>query len=925
MRRQLGAVVTALAFAALLPAQALAITELDVAARKENGVAVTQAGAHPYSLEIRLSSGGSLRSARIGLAPGLLINPTQTTECSAAAFHTPRTSPYEASDSGESCPSSSQVGTIAVDAGGTVRHFGVFALATAAGILTQVGAAPFGVPLVFTGRLRDSDSGFDLELGEVPESLDLLSFEMTIWGTPWRGGGEGESHDSLRGNCLNEQTGGSWGECRVFGAGPAASQVVKSYLTLPTTPCGSPPAFTVAATSWSGATGHAAATIAPLVNCKKALTVPKVQLMTEAAAARTGLAFNLEVNDGGGILNPDGIARPPVKTAVVTLPEGLTINPSLGAGLGVCGEDEWARETATSEPGTGCPGDSKIGNVVLDGVLGLPEQLKGSLYLARPFANPFGKLIAVYMLARLPDRGLIVKSQGRIEPDPGTGRLVATFDQLPRLLYNHFALTLREGQRSALLSPPACGTYGAGLDVASWAEPTLFTHTSSYFLITRGDGPAPCPSGGAPPFSTELLAGSMTATAGAFAPFYVRMSRSDAEQEITSYSATLPPGLLGRIAGVATCSDEAIAAAARRPAAEELAEPSCPAASSIGHTLVGFGTGSTLAWAPGGLYLAGPYHGAPLSVAAIDAAMIGPFDLGVVVVRQAVEIDRRSAQVSFDAADSDPIPHLLDGIPLHLRDIHVYVDRPNFMLNPTSCDPMQVESRLGGAGSNPFDPADDTTSTSIQRYQVIGCTALGFRPRLSLRLLGSARHGGHPSLRAVYRPRRGANLRAVAVNLPPSVFLAQEHIDEVCSRVDFRAGSCPAGSVYGRARAITPLLEEPLAGPVYLRSSTSAVPDLVADLHGRGIEIEVPGRIDSSRGGIRASFELLPDAPVTSFTMTLFGGKRGLIANAGNPCRGKRRVSARFIAQSNLTAIAHPRLKANCRKARRSRKQGGRR
>ena len=922
MRRRIEAVVGAVLVlvAVLLPASVASadfgFAEFSVLAEEAGGGPLTQAGAHPEALHIDLGlnttgeeSDGDLRNLGLSLPTGLLVNPTQVSECSEAAFHTPRSSPYEASASGESCPNASQVGVVAVRVGGSVRYFGLFSLVPAPGDVAAIGASPFGVPLVFSLRLRESDYGLDLDLGDVPQSFDLQSLSLTIWGVPWS-----ETRDTERGNCLNEQTGGSWwNKCFALGPSQASETQTKSYLTLPTVSCGVPPAFVATATSWAGASEEATTTIPPLENCNKPLAKVKVQLMTEAAAARTGMAFNVEVNDGGGILNPAGIARPPIKTAVASLPEGLTINPSLGAGLGTCGEAEWARETATSEPGAGCPNASKIGDVVLDGTLGLPEQLKGSVYLARPFANPSGKLIALYMLARLPGRGLIVKSQGYLVPDPANGRLVATFDELPRLLYTHLELTLREGQRSALLSPPTCGTYPSDLTIASWAEPGVFRPTpSSYFLITHGDGSSPCPEG-APPFAPGLTAGSVSATAGAYAPLYIRMNREDSEQEITSYSASFPPGLLGKIAGVTPCPDAQIAAAAHRSGVEEQADPSCPASSSIGHTMAGYGAGGTLAWAPGGLYLAGPYHGAPLSVVAIDAALVGPFDLGVVVVRQAIRIDPRSAQVSLDAAGSDPIPHILDGIPLHLRDIRVYIDRPDFMVNPTSCDPMQISSRLGGAGANPFDPGDDTSGGSAQRYQVVGCTALGFRPALSMHLSGSVRHAGHPRLTAVYKPRAGANLGAVSVTLPPSVFLAQEHIREVCTRPQFAAGRCPAGSVYGKARAVTPLLEAPLEGPVYLRSSKNSIPDLVADLHGRGIEIEVPGRIDTSRGGIRANFEGLPDAPVTSFTMTLFGGKRGLITNAGNPCHDRRRANARYIAQSNLTAITRPPLKAKCR------------
>lgn len=933
---------SAVAHLALGPVSAKAafgIAEFATLASEGSGAAETQAGAHPYSLEASFqfdteSGAKRLRDLTVRMPPGLLINPTAVGECDGAAFRKPRSATKPGSLSGESCPNSTQVGAVEVDVGGTTRWFGLFNLVAPFGSAAALGASPFGAPLVFAVNAREADAGLDLRLRDVPESLDLRHLRLTIWGTPWLPPPPGAGspppplpHDDQRGNCLDEAGGAPLAaNCQVFGPGVyAPASKIKSYVTLPTTPCGTPPAFAAEAVSWAGEVAQAGATIAPLAKCNKALSIVKVQLMTDAAAARTGMAFNLDVNDGGGILNPGGIARPAIKTAVAALPEGVTINPSLGAGLGVCSEAEFARESAGSEPGAGCPNSSKIGDVSAEGVLGLDERLQGGLYLAAPHANPFGTLLAVYMVARSPRRGLAVKSLGKIEPDPRTGRLVATFDELPRLLYTHFSLTLREGQRSTLVSPPTCGLYRAGLETASWAEPSSFTPDSSYFLINRGENGGPCPTGGAQPFAPGLLAGSINPTAAAYSPFYLRMTRSDGEQEITSYSATFPPGLLASLAGVGECPDAAIAAAAARSGAEEQASPSCPAASSIGHTLAGYGVGGVLAWAPGGLYLAGPYRGAPLSVVAIDAALIGPFDLGTVVVRQAIRIDRRSARASIDGSGSDPIPHILAGIPTHLRDIRVFVDRPHFTVNPTSCDPMQVSSSLGGAGADPFDPADDTSAGSSQRYQLLNCSALGFKPALTMRLRGAGRHGGYPSLHAVYRPRpKDANLGAVSVTLPHSAFLAQEHIDTVCTRAQFNADACPPGSVYGHARALTPLLDEPLAGPVYLRSSRTALPDLVADLRGRGIEIEVPARIDSSRGGIRANFEGLPDAPVTSFTMDLFGGRRGLISNAESPCAGIHRANARFIAQSNETAVLHPRMKAKCPK-KRGGKAGGHR
>ena len=912
-----------LAMLTLAPAAAQAafgVESFEVSVVNANETPTTQSGAHPGRFEAKLaldtvggSSDGDLRRMRLDLPPGFLVNPTQVAECPNSAFHQARTSPYEASASGESCSNSSQVGVIAVDVGGTVRHFGLFNLVPPVGAPVAFGASPFGTPLTFVAHFREGDAGLSLEVAEVPQSFDLQGLEPTIWGTPWQ-----PTHDGERGNCLNEQTGGSWGACLVFGAAPAPESQIKSYLTMPTTPCGSPFSYSLSVTSWQEVDDSAAAQTPAIVNCNKPLATVKVQLMSDGAAARTGLAFNLSVNDGGGILNPAGIARPAIKQAILTLPEGLTINPSLGAGLATCTEAQFAAESAGSAPGSGCPSTSKIGSVEVQEPLGLAEPLRGSLYVATPYANPYHALIGLYFTARSAQRGIFSRSVGVLEPDPRTGRLVATFDQLPRVLYEHFTLTLREGQRSTLLSPPVCGTYSADLAFSSWAEPSVFKHESSAFAIDRGEAGGPCPVGGLP-FQPGLIAGSSNPTARAFTPFYLRMTRSDGEQEITSYSATFPPGLLAKIAGVGECPEAAIAAARARTGprggSEELASPSCPASSLIGHTLVGYGVGGTLAWAPGALYLAGPYHGAPLSVVAIDSAVIGPFDLGVVVVRAAIRIDPRTAQAQIDQAGSDPIPHILRGIPLHLRDIRVYVDRPSFTLNPTSCDPMKVSSRLGGAGADPFNAADDTTAASSERFQVLNCSVLGFKPKLSFFFKGGSTRGTYPSLRATYVPRPGdANLSSASVTLPPAVFLAQNHIRTVCTRVQFRTDNCPPESIYGHATATTPLMDEPLSGPVYLRASSNRLPDVVADLRGRGIEIEAVGRIDSSRGGTRATFDGLPDGAVSKFTMVLNGGKKGVLQLGGSLCAKPQHALARFIAQSNATEVLHPVLRAKCAK-----------
>jgi hypothetical protein len=371
----------------------------------------------------------------------------------------------------------------------------------------------------------------------------------------------------------------------------------------------------------------------------------------------------------------------------------------------------------------------------------------------------------------------------------------------------------------------------------------------------------------------------------------------------------------GKLAGSPFCSDLSIAAAhsrERQPhgGQEELDNPSCPSASQIGRTLVGAGVGPSLTYPHGKVYLAGPYQGAKLSIVAITTAKVGPFDLGNVVIRQALKVDPDTAEVTADGSSADPIPHILQGIVVHARDIRVYVDRQNFILNPTSCERMSATASVSGLGS----PVDVSSP-----FQAADCASLGFKPQLALSLSGGTKRGDTPKFKAVLTARPGdANIGAAVVTLPHSEFLEQAHIRTVCTRVQFSAGSgngeqCPKGSIYGRVTAATPLLDEPLTGPVFLRSSSHKLPDLVAALHSGKVDINLAGRIDSVRNGrIRNTFEAVPDAPVTKFTLEMQGGKKGLLVNSQNICRGKHRAIATFIGQSGKRHEFNPLVKAKC-------------
>jgi hypothetical protein len=924
----------------------------------------TLAGSHPYALSTTIGfnpgpefpgepgvpySDGDVRNLRLDLSPGVVENPEVVASCSTERFNTPRQSPFQESLSGESCPDDSQIGLVTVDssyAGGQTRSFGLFNLTPQPGTGPLIGFNPYGMPITFN-RTIDSSGGvyrLALEARDVPQELNVSGLTMTFWGNPWSSG-----HDLQRGDCLNEEDpADGFGTAAVLEPegrirpvppkpGPYSTYVAgtcsvgdpfddatspRAYLTLPTV-CEGPLSFELTATSWQGgpavtrtSVGHDGSGPLPLQGCdiKSFRTAAAVQPLTDRTSTSAGLNFDLDVDQSGllnnvsnkGRLRPGVQAPSQVKRAVVTLPEGVTVNPSVAAGLGVCTPNQYAVETAASAPGAGCPNASKIGEVSVDTPL-FEAPLTGGLFLAQPYRNPFNSLLALYLVAKLPQSGVLIKLPAEITPDPLSGRLTATFEDLPQLPYTHFRAHFREGQRSLMATPASCGDYRGGLDLVPWIDQSLTVHDDFFLTFKAGIGGGPCPAGPTP-FTPTAPAGDLNRTAGAYSPFYLRPTRSDGEQEFTSYSAKLPPGLLGRIAGIPFCPDAALEAAKLKTGLEEEQSPSCPAASSIGHTIADYGLGSTLTHAPGGLYLAGPYHGDPLSIVAVDSATVGPFDLGVIVVRSAIDIDPRTSQVTIDSAGSDPIPHIIKGIPLHLRNIRVYISRAGFTLNPTSCAQFSIESVLTGSGARFSDPSDDVAALASTPFQVSDCSSLGFRPKLALRLRGGTKRGKYPALTATVTPRPGdANIARTSVALPPSEFLAQEHIKTICTQVQFTARRCPPSSVYGHARAITPLLDEPLEGPVYLRASRTEVPDLVADITGRGIRIEVVGRIDSVRGGMRATYEVLPDAPVSKFSLTLLGGKRGLLVNSDSAC-GAARATARIVGQNNLGAILHPPL-----------------
>jgi hypothetical protein len=781
----------------------------------------------------------------------------------------------------------------------------------------------------------------------IAQVLEFFGAEVTIWGVP-----ADPRHDEERGVCGSPK-GGEGQSC------PTTAAEVP-LLVLPRA-CNGPLTTRWEADSWlspgshlangapdlsdpSWATGEALThddaeppTPQGFIGCGKLPFAPQItaQPTSKAASSPSGLDFSLDVRDEGLTSHNEGAkANSDIEKVEVTLPEGMSANPSLAEGLNVCTEAELEAETAFSEPGAGCPNGSKIGTVEVDSPL-VDEAIKGSLYIAKPYENPFNSLLAMYIVIKNANLGIVVKQPLRIEPDPVTGRLTTVAEELPQLPFSHFRLHFREGARSPLTTPQSCGTYNATATLYPWSGGAPVTTTSAFQIISGPDN-GPCPTGGLPPFKPGLIAGTINNRAGSFSPFNLRLFRSDSEQEITHFSIKLPPGITGKLAGIPYCSDAAIQAAKERTGPhggqEELESPSCPKASEIGRTLAGAGVGPSLTYAPGKVYLAGPYHGSNLSMVAITAGKVGPFDIGTVVVREGFKINPETAEVFIDSQGSDPIPHIIRGIPVHLRDIRAYVDKPEFVLNPTDCTQTSTASTVLGSGLDFVSEADDNPITVTSRFQAADCAALPFAPQLSMKLTGGSKRGGFPKFSA-HLAMNGigeSGIQSAEVILPKSEFIANAHFNTICTRVQFKEGdgngsACPAGSIYGHAKATTPILGEPLEGPVFLRSNGSerSLPDLVVALHNSQVNFDLVGFVDSIQrrlpNGEKASllrnrFEAAPDAPVSSFDIELEGGSKGLFENSVDLCAKKHFATANFSGQNGKAYDTKPVLQVKCPK-----------
>ncbi len=875
-------------------------------------VSSVQAGAHAdlttsfdFNSDAAGGPEGQAKDVSVDLPAGFAGDPAAVQTCSAAQLNEP---PPGANERFSSCPLDSQVGTITVALG--FRGFvfpvvsPVYNMQPLGGEVARLGFKTAVISNNIVITVRPGSYGLEATAPNLDSgTLEVLGSKLTVWGVPALA-----SHDLMRGttceltNCSGPP--GPGGATEPIGA--IATIPAQPFLSNPTG-CGGSLTSTIKVDTWQNPLGAAELSeqaasspsaedrdVGPLSGCERLEFNPSLTIAPTSSSAESATGLNVGVTLPQTYENPAALATSHLRDATVTLPEGMTVNPSAGAGLSGCAQAQFAAEALETPAGAGCPNSSTLGTVSIHTPV-LKEEATGSVFLAQPYANPFselghpeGSLLALYVVARIPNRGVIVKLAGRITPDPITGRLTTVFEDNPQLPFDRFTLKFNPGQAAPLVTPAACDAYSALGQFTSWSEPEALVSTlspSSEFAIGQGVGGGGCPSGSVPPFNPQVISGTLSNAAGSYSQFDLRIIRGDGEQELTRFSTVLPPGLTGNLSGIPFCPDADIEAAKAKTGARETAEPSCPAASEIGHTSVGAGVGPVLAQAPGKVYLAGPYHGAPLSIVSVTSATVGPFDLGTVVIRFALRINPITAQVEVDAAGSDPIPHIIRGIVVHVRDIHVYIDRPGFIENPTSCEHLQIQNAIEGANGG--------SASLTSPFQAADCQSLRFEPAFRASVTGKATKAAGAGLKvniAYPNTPQGtqANIHAVKVELPVQLPSRLTTLQKACLASVFEANpaNCPAASVVGHAMALTPILPVPLAGPAYFVSYGSAkFPELVIVLQGYGITIVLHGETFISKKGITSStFHQVPDEPVTSFELTLPQGSYSALAANGNLC-----------------------------------------
>jgi len=869
------------------------------------GTPLTQAGAHPYAVSTWIDFNTNndpaplkglawpaepVKDVLVDLPPGLVGGTAQLDQCTVKQLSNAFTFSIQ-----PLCPVTSQVGVTTLhlmkgsfffqNSETILGPLPVFNMVPPPGVPARFAFNAGGVIVNLDARVRsDGDYGLSVDAKNIPEGLAVAGTSLTFWGVP-----SDPSHDLER-HCPNVQTPSGLGELGCPSGAPASA-----FLRNPTS-CTAPgvgllttlsldswvhpgvfrsagfvshlpPAYPSPPSDWGAQTGA--------TGCDRVPFHPGIAVTPVNPAANEPSEMSVDVSLPQSD-DPTTIGESDLRTAVVTLPAGVRVNPSSASGLAGCSPAQIGLHSL-ADPA--CPDGSKLGTVTVRTPL-LRDPLTGNVYLASPHDNPFGTLLAIYLVAQ--GSGVTVKLAGRVDADPITGQLTTTVDDNPQTPFDDVILDLNGGSRAPLTMPSACTTYTTTAHMVGWnglpADPS-----SVPFTISQDGKGAPC---NAPQFSPGFSAGTESSSAGMSSPFHVRITRGDGDQELSGVTVNMPTGLTGYISRVPLCGAAAAAAG------------TCGDDSKIGSVTVGAGAGSNPFYiTTGRAYLTGPYNGAPFGLSIVVPAVAGPFNLGNVVVRSALFVDKHTAAVRIV---SDPLPTILQGIPLQVRDVRVDVDRPGFILNPTSCADKTVGGSISSTGGKTAGVSD--------RFQAAECRSLGFKPRMVLSVGGrghTARNRTTPLTTTLTMPAKGqANIRSVEVTLPDTINARLTVINDACTREQFETdiAKC-AHAKAGTAIAVTPLLRAPLRGAAYfVKTGRPGLPNLIVALRGQ-VSFDLIGDITIPHSRfLRTTFPTAPDVPIRSFTLRLFGdNQHGSLGAATNLCTTASRhhkAQLRYIAQN---------------------------
>ena len=896
------------------------VERYELTPENEDGTLDTQAGSHPYSLTSTIDFNSTLghnkrgsmlpstpaltRDLHFKLPAGLVGNPTPFPQCTEEQFDT------GGNNGTNVCPPEAAVGVASVSLNdpGEKEAFTVlvplFNVTPGPGEPARFGFRIENDPVFLDTSVRTGgDYGVTVNIENTNQLTDYISSRVTFWGVPGA-----PSHDAERGwGCINLELSASGLPCSKL------ELPQQPLLTLPTS-CTGPLETSVEGNSWpttSDPTGLTLPTAKSLMEsldgCNRLGFEPQIKVAPDIESGSSPSGLNVDVHvPQEGQLNPVGNADSNIKDIAVTLPEGVSINPAGADGLEACSEPEIgylpgestppgelhftsglpAPKGAPAEPF--CPDASKIGTAKITTPL-LPHALEGAVYLADQNANPFGSLVASYIVAEDPVSGVLLKLPGEVSLNQQTGQITATFLDNPQDPLEDAELHFFGGERAPLATPAHCGTYTTNATFTPWSGNPATTSQSSFDIKTGPNG-SPCP-GASLPFSPSLAAGMTNVQAGAFSPFTMTVTREDGQQSIQSLQLHMPPGLSGILSGLELCGEAQANAG------------TCGPGSLIGETIISVGLGNDPYSVTGGkVYITGPYEGAPFGLSIVNPAVAGPFNLGKVIVRGRIEVNPLTAALTFTTNTPQQgyaIPPSIDGIPLQIKHVNFTTTRPGFTFNPTSCNQLGITGSVGsveGASANVSVP-----------FQVTNCATLKFAPKFSASTSGKTSKADGASLKVKLTYPNGqqgteANIRSVKVDLPKQLPSRLTTLQKACTAAQFAANpaGCPAASVVGHAKAITPLIPVPLEGPAYFVShGGEAFPSLIVVLQGYGVTADLVGSTFISKAGITSStFKTVPDVPVGSFELTLPEGQYSALGTNKNLCTQKLAMPTAFVAQN---------------------------